>query len=171
MLWSFRCFLLYIASPNQDTASFYCPWHLRKYYPRCVCNTLCSFLHTSEALEQICTLQRFFIEIFLPVSDLLKKALYNLIFPFLKGASVSYKLGWIVMWDCCFFPTPSNTEMSVKEHISVSCSFFTSVYFCTVAVSSLYVGKFLMLTEVLNHRFKSKIHWKNKGTFSLGPIE
>lgn len=74
VLWSFRCFLLYIATPNQDTASFYCPWHFRKYYPPCVCNTLCPFLHTSEALEQICALQRIFIEIFLPISDLLKKS-------------------------------------------------------------------------------------------------
>lgn len=73
MLWTWRCVLLCVASPKQDTTSFYCLWHFRKYYPCCVCNTLCPFLHTSEALEQICILRRILIEVFLPISDLLKK--------------------------------------------------------------------------------------------------
>lgn len=104
VLWTWRCFLLHIASPKQDTTSFHCLWRFIKYYPRCVCDTLCPFLHTSEALEQICTLQRILTEVFLSVSDFLKKALCNLTYPFLKGASVSYKPGWIVTWACFFFP-------------------------------------------------------------------
>lgn len=170
VLWSFKCFLLYIASPNQDTASFYCLWHIRKYYPHCVCNTLCFSLHTSEALELICTLKRIFLEIFLPISDLLKKALYNSIYPFLKGASVSYKLGRIVMSDCSFFPTPSYRDECKGAYFSLMQVFYLCISVPLLSPICMFES-FLGFTEVLNHRFKSKIAEKTKELFSLGHTE
>lgn len=97
----------------------------------------------------------------LPISDLLKKALYNLIYPFLKGASVSYKLGRIVMWDCSFFPTPSYWDECKGAYFSLMQVFYLCISVLLLSPICMFES-FLGFTEVLNHRFKSKIAEKTK---------
>lgn len=158
VLWTWRCFLLFIASPRQDTTSFYCLWHFRKYYAHCVCSTLCPFLHTLEALEQICTLQRILIEDFFPISDLLKKH-YNL--PIFERCKCKLE----TRLECCMrllflSPTPSHTVVSVIEAGFGLMQAF-KLYVSVLLLSRICMFEsFVHFNEALNPIFKSRICWK-----------
>lgn len=96
-----------------------------------------------------------------------KKALCNLIYAFLKGASVSYELGQIVTRRL-LFPTPSPIEckgayFSLTQVFFYLCAF---LYRSRLQVVCLEVSCFFF--RGIKSQIRSKIRWKNKWAVSLG---